>query len=70
MVWSRCYHNEDQRVVADARTWALPWVSGQVVVALVTSAGSSDHAWREAETGEQGSLLVERPYPYLALTVW
>ena len=27
-------------------------------------------AWREAETGEQGSLLVERPYPYLALTVW
>ena len=70
MVWSRCYHNEDQSVVADARTWALPWVSGQVVVALATSAGSSDRAWREAESGEQGSLLIERPYPYLALTVW
>ena len=70
MVWSRCYHNDDQAAHADARTWSLPWISGQIMVAPTTGARSPDQAWRQAETGEQGSMVIQRPYPYLALTVW
>ena len=27
-------------------------------------------SWRKAVPGEQGEVVIRRPYPYLALTVW
>jgi acrylyl-CoA reductase (NADPH)/3-hydroxypropionyl-CoA dehydratase/3-hydroxypropionyl-CoA synthetase len=26
--------------------------------------------WRPAEPGEKGELVIKRPYPYLARTIW
>ncbi len=53
----------------DAKTWALPWIQAQVRVAEST-ADSAVGAWREADVGEKGELVITRPYPYLAHTLW
>ena len=53
----------------DAKTWALPWVQAEVRVAESSGeTGVSD--WRPAEVGEKGELVITRPYPYLAHTLW
>ena len=53
----------------DAKTWALPWVQAQVRVAEGASSGLVSD-WREADIGEKGELVITRPYPYLAHTLW
>ena len=53
----------------DAKTWALPWIQAQVRVAEATADGAVSD-WREADVGEKGELVITRPYPYLAHTLW
>ena len=31
---------------------------------------ASVDSWRKAAPGEQGDVIIRRPYPYMALTVW
>ena len=63
IVWSRCHGNSSQPLLADTRTWPLPWIAGDVLV-------RSNGDWRVAAAGEQGEVVIRRRYPYQALTVW
>ena len=64
IVWSRCHGNIDQPLQPDTRSWPLPWIDDEVLVA----AGNGGR--RTAVPGEQGEVVIQQSYPYLALTVW
>ncbi|MEO0324058.1 MAG: AMP-binding protein, partial [Myxococcota bacterium] len=55
---------------ADAKTWPLPWIDAEVRVATARDEAGRATEWRQAEVGEKGELVVTRPYPYLAKTIW
>mgnify|MGYP006278592721 FL=1 len=54
----------------DAKTWPLPWIDAEVRIATETDQSGRAVGWRTAETGEKGELVIKRPYPYLARTIW
>ena len=64
VVWSRVHGNADQPVRPDTRTWPLPWIMGDVFVAV------GDDGWRPADDGEKGEVVIKARYPYQGLTVW
>jgi acrylyl-CoA reductase (NADPH)/3-hydroxypropionyl-CoA dehydratase/3-hydroxypropionyl-CoA synthetase len=39
-------------------------------VRIAEDGAAEDSAWREAEVGEKGELVITQPYPYLARTIW
>jgi acrylyl-CoA reductase (NADPH)/3-hydroxypropionyl-CoA dehydratase/3-hydroxypropionyl-CoA synthetase len=63
IVWSRCHDDPSQELRADARTWALPWIAGDVC-----TLGAD--GWFTVEDGKQGEVVIWQRYPYQALTVW
>ncbi|MEJ2603581.1 MAG: AMP-binding protein, partial [Gammaproteobacteria bacterium] len=54
----------------DAKTWPLPWIDAEVRIATESDDTGRATGWRRAETGEKGELVITRPYPYLARTIW
>jgi len=81
MVWTHFYGNADFPLHADAHTYPLPWIAGDVWVedAEVTQttftpwqrdAAAGGVAWRRAALDEKGEIVIAAPYPYLARTVW
>ncbi|MFQ3666907.1 MAG: AMP-binding protein, partial [Sphingomonadaceae bacterium] len=80
IAFTHFYGNGDFPLRADAHTWALPWVLGDVWVEDPQGAGDEgvvlaredpDGApWRRAHDGEKGEIVIAAPYPYLARTVW
>jgi acrylyl-CoA reductase (NADPH)/3-hydroxypropionyl-CoA dehydratase/3-hydroxypropionyl-CoA synthetase len=81
MVWTHFYGNADFPLHADAHTYPLPWVHGDVWLedadapAEAATPFERDRAlggvaWRPAEEGEKGEIIIAAPYPYLARTVW
>jgi acrylyl-CoA reductase (NADPH)/3-hydroxypropionyl-CoA dehydratase/3-hydroxypropionyl-CoA synthetase len=68
MVFS-CPWGDIKPLAADAKTWPLPWIQAEVRIAE-ESARRARTAWREAEVGEKGELVITQPYPYLARTIW
>ena len=81
MVWTHFYGNPDYPLRADAHTWPLPWIMGDVWVEEAASpaplltgfardAAAAGVAWRRAEDDEKGEIVISAPYPYLARTVW
>ncbi len=79
IAWTHFYGNGDFQLAADARTFPLPWIVGDVWVeddagdanatVLLTRDGGGVN-WRRAEDGEKGEIIIAAPYPYLARTVW
>ncbi len=69
IVWTHFYGNTDFPLRADAHTYPLPWVHGDVWIAEgePTAAGVSH---RRAEDGEKGEIVIAHPYPYLCRTIW
>jgi len=80
IAWTHFYGNGDFPLAADARTFPLPWIVGDVWVedeagdknarVLLTREGSDGVTWRKAGRGEKGEIIIAAPYPYLARTVW
>jgi len=81
MVWTHFYGNADFPLHADAHTYPLPWIAGDVWVedAAVAQAtftpwqrdpAAGGVAWRRAALDEKGEIVIAAPYPYLARTVW
>ncbi|MEM8724028.1 MAG: AMP-binding protein [Pseudomonadota bacterium] len=82
MVWSHFAGEQgDFPLEADAHTYPLPWILGDVWIedadggdkASVDYRRSEDDGgapWRRAETGEKGEIVVALPYPYLTRTIW
>lgn len=54
----------------DAKTWPLPWIQAEVRVATERDESGRATAFRKADPGEKGELVITRPYPYLARTIW
>ena len=65
-----CPWGEFKPLAADAKTWPLPWIDAEVRVATKVDDQGKATEWRRAETGEKGELVINRPYPYLARTIW
>ncbi len=80
IAWTHFYGNADFPLKADARTFPLPWIIGDVwvedtagdraAVAPLAREGAGGVNWRRAEAGEKGEIVIAQPYPYLARTVW
>ncbi|MFN8960025.1 MAG: AMP-binding protein [Betaproteobacteria bacterium] len=69
IVWTHFFGNGEFPLRADAHTYPLPWVMGDVWVAD-GEARDGRLPWRRAEDGEKGEIVVAAPYPYLARTIW
>jgi acrylyl-CoA reductase (NADPH) / 3-hydroxypropionyl-CoA dehydratase / 3-hydroxypropionyl-CoA synthetase len=69
IVWTHFYGNRDFPLRADTHAYPLPWIFGDVWVAEAEGDDSAPRH-RRADDGERGELVVERPYPYLARTIW
>ncbi|AWK86562.1 AMP-binding protein [Azospirillum thermophilum] len=70
IVWTHPYGNPDQPLRADAHTYPLPWVLGDVWVTEGEPDADGRHAFRPAELEEKGEIVITAPYPYLARTIW
>ncbi|KAB7648919.1 AMP-binding protein [Polymorphobacter fuscus] len=81
IAWTHFYGNDDFPLAADARTFPLPWIvgdvwvedeagDGQAVAPLARAGGGGGVNWRRADVGEKGEIVIAAPYPYLARTVW
>ena len=80
IAWTHFYGNGDFPLAADARTFPLPWIVGDVWVedeagtadgtALLSRPKGEGVNWRRADVGEKGEIIIAAPYPYLARTVW
>lgn len=70
IVWTHPYGNRDLRLKSDARCYPLPWVFGEVWAAEGEADEAGRVGYRAAAEGERGEVVVSRPYPYLARTVW
>ena len=59
-----------KELAPDAKTWPLPWIDAEVRVVTESDASGRATAWRTAEPGEKGELVIMQPWPYLARTIW
>jgi acrylyl-CoA reductase (NADPH) / 3-hydroxypropionyl-CoA dehydratase / 3-hydroxypropionyl-CoA synthetase len=70
IVWTHFFGNGDFPLHADAHTYPLPWVLGDVWVAEETAENGLVTKHRPAEEEEKGEIVITAPYPYLARTIW
>ncbi|MEH6549600.1 MAG: AMP-binding protein [Pseudomonadales bacterium] len=70
IVWTHPYGNPDLTLRADAHTYPLPWVFGEIWLTEGAADDSGRYAYRGAELEEKGEVVIVRPYPYLARTIW
>jgi len=82
MVWTHLHGNPDFPLEANAHTYPLPWILGDVWVEDADGSGQSNVAtyarnvgdggapWRPAHEGEKGEIVIAMPYPYLTRTIW
>ena len=69
IVLSCPFESEFQLLTPDARTYALPWIFAEVWVPSDTE-NNSNSSHRIALPHETGELVITKPYPYLARTLW
>ncbi len=83
IAWTHFYGNGDYPLRADAHTYPLPWIVGDVwaesaaddvnpeaPLALYRRGGASGAPFRRTALDEKGEIVISAPYPYLARTVW
>jgi len=70
IVWTHFYGNGDFPLRADAHTYPLPWVLGDVWTSDAEPDGAGRRVHRRAEDGEKGEIVITAPYPYLCRTIW
>ncbi|GAC1582235.1 MAG: hypothetical protein NVS4B1_19500 [Ktedonobacteraceae bacterium] len=71
IVWTHFYGNVDFPLHADAHTYPLPWIFGDVWIATDEGTGSGIRQhYRSTELEERGEIVITKPYPYLARTLW
>ncbi len=70
IVWTHFYGNADFPLRADAHTYPLPWIDGDVWMPDGEPGADGRVPWRRADDGEKGEIVIAAPYPYLARTIW
>lgn len=68
IVWTHFFGNCDYPLRADAHTYPLPWVVGDVWVS--TGGEGGPVSYRSADWEEKGEIVITTPYPYLARMIW
>jgi acrylyl-CoA reductase (NADPH) / 3-hydroxypropionyl-CoA dehydratase / 3-hydroxypropionyl-CoA synthetase len=69
MVWTHFFGNADFPLRPDTHTYPLPWIFGDVWLPEGQDSGGRQIA-RVAELEEKGEIVITKPYPYLARTIW
>jgi acrylyl-CoA reductase (NADPH)/3-hydroxypropionyl-CoA dehydratase/3-hydroxypropionyl-CoA synthetase len=70
IVFTHFFGNADFPLRADAHTYPLPWVDGEVWVPDGDADAEGCVPYRAAADGEKGEIIIAAPYPYLARTIW
>jgi acrylyl-CoA reductase (NADPH)/3-hydroxypropionyl-CoA dehydratase/3-hydroxypropionyl-CoA synthetase len=70
IVFTHLYGNGDFPLRADAHTYPLPWVLGDVWIADSEPDSEARVTARVADYGEKGEIVIAAPYPYLCRTIW
>ncbi|MFZ9667123.1 MAG: AMP-binding protein [Steroidobacteraceae bacterium] len=70
IVWTHMFGNADFPLRADAHTYPLPWIMGDVWLADSEPDQSGTVVARAAEVGEKGEIVIAAPFPYLCRTIW
>ena len=70
IVWTHLYGNADFPLRADAHTYPLPWILGDVWVADSEVDATGSVQARAADVGEKGEIVIAAPFPYLCRTIW
>lgn len=70
IVWTHFFGNGDFPLRADAHTYPLPWVLGDVWILDSEPGPDGRVKARPAEVGEKGEIVIAAPYPYLCRTIW
>ena len=86
IAFTHFFGNEDFPLTADAHTYPLPWIFGDVWLeddgrasapvrpetppAAFARTDAGGAAFRRADLGEKGEIVITAPYPYMARTVW
>jgi acrylyl-CoA reductase (NADPH)/3-hydroxypropionyl-CoA dehydratase/3-hydroxypropionyl-CoA synthetase len=70
IVWTHFYGNGDFPLRADAHTYPLPWVIGDVWIPDSEPDASGRVLAKPAAVGEKGEIVIAAPYPYLCRTIW
>jgi acrylyl-CoA reductase (NADPH)/3-hydroxypropionyl-CoA dehydratase/3-hydroxypropionyl-CoA synthetase len=70
IVWTHFYGNGEFPLRADAHTYPLPWVLGDVWLPDSEPDATGTVLARPAELGEKGEVVITAPYPYLCRTIW
>lgn len=72
IVLTHFYGNEDFKLLPDAHTFPLPWVFADVWIPEKSfeTNGQTRAEYRPAALEEKGEIVITKPYPYLARTVW
>lgn len=69
IVWTHFYGNGDFPLRPDTHTYPLPWIFGDVWVSQGMDK-QGRQIYRSAEFEEKGEIVITKPYPYLARTIW
>lgn len=69
MVWTHFYGNPDFPLNPDTHTYPLPYIFGDVWLPNGVDKNGK-HIFRAAEFEEKGEIVITKPYPYLARTIW
>jgi len=70
IVWTHPYGNPDMPLRADAHTYPLPWIFGDIWISQGEADEHGRYAYHQAEANEKGEIVITRPFPYLARTIW
>jgi len=81
IAWTHFAGSEGFPLEANAHTYPLPWIMGDVWVEDADGTCSAETSgydrkddggapWRPAEEGEKGEIVIALPYPYLTRTIW
>ena len=74
IILTHFFGNSDFPLKADAQTFPLPWIFADVWIASEKADGQElpkKHAkYLVAKEEEKGELVITKPYPYLARTIW
>ena len=69
IVWTHFYGNDDYPLNADAHTYPLPWIFGDVWIEDGTDVAGRSIP-RIAGDEERGEIVISKPFPYLARGIW
>lgn len=72
IIFTHFFGNSDMPVEANAHSYPLPWIFPEVRIEVQDkqTLNGGLRKYRFAKNEERGELVITKPYPYLARTIW